>query len=517
MALTIESLENAKDSLPKALNEFSAKNTDVYLADARIEVFEGKSAAAIQGNIKGATEDWGLSTGIRCFAKKDNVIAGGFIGRSMGESELSNIELELEEMLGIAIKRARRNAGWKAKAINDAGFFGKGLRSTELADIEIAVDNWEIPYKKNPRDVSLEEVIKRVEDNSKAIQGTEGIASNTVAMVTGLGRKIFASTEGALIDQKKALTEAFIYVVAQGKAIETFYDTLGSWKGLEVLDGENEFEKNFEEFGKFLAEGTVELSNAPAMKKTENATVILDPWYNALLSHEITGHPNEADRALKKEAAWAGRAWWFSGIDDNKFGEQVASEELTVFSDPTIEGYGNYKYDDEGVKGKRIINIDKGILNEFLNSRETASILGKEPNGGMRATSAEDMPLVRMNNTCFAPGSWKKDEIFEDTKEGYYIVGQKIPSIGETRQNFKITCWKVYEIKNGELGQLYRSGGVTGDSYTVLKSIDAIADDFSIHNIPNCGKGTPMQTMKVGNGGPHIRAKATVSGSHMGE
>ena len=62
--------------------------------------------------------------------------------------------------------------------------------------------------------------------------------------------------------------------------------------------------------------------------------------------------------------------------------------------------------------------------------------------------------------------------------------------------------------------KLYRQGGITSDSPEFFKSVDAAADDFKLFNLPNCGKGTPMQTMRVGNGGPHLRGKAIVTGSH---
>jgi len=151
-------------------------------------------------------------------------------------------------------------------------------------------------------------------------------------------------------------------------------------------------------------------------------------------------------------AAWAGRAWWFHSVKKNEFGKQVGAENLNVFSDPTLsEGYGYYKYDDEGTLAKKIYNIKDGKLNELLNSRETAGILGKSPNGGMRASTAFDIPIIRMNNTCIEAGDWNADEIIQDTKNGWYAVGQKIPSIGETRQNhnsarynrntFLYACW----------------------------------------------------------------------------
>ena len=516
MKVTVERLDASKDAIEKAVREFSASG--VHYADARVEVFEGKGANAFNGSIRGATEDFGLSAGVRVYAKSNSVVAAGQAGKELGAKQLESIGKELKEMMKTALKRAKLSAEQKKNLKKKYGFFGESVGKTELAPIEVFQDTVKAEFKKSPRDFSLEEVVKRSESLSVELSKRKGIASNDISIVTGLNRKIFASSEGALIDQSKALTQGFIFVAAKGKAVETFYDWVGGYAGLEVLDGANEFEKSFEDFASYLADGTIEVSNAPAMKTTSKpVTVITDPWFNALLSHEITGHPSEADRALKKETAWAGRAWWFNSMEENRIGQRVGAELLTVFSDPTLKGYGHYKYDDEGVKAKRVVHIDKGILREFLNSRETASILGSEPNGGMRANVASSMPLIRMNNTAIAPGKWKKEELFEETKEGYYLVGQKTPSIGETRQNFKITCWKLFEIKNGEIGKLYRQGGITGDSYTFFNSIDALADDFRLFNIPNSGKGTLMQSNKASNGGPHLRAKAVVSGGHVEE
>ncbi len=507
----LEKCDWAKDIISVSLGKLSDKRGLKY-ADVRFEASEGKIAAAIAGTPRSAEEDYGLSMGIRVLAEVKGVIAPGYLGKSFGGDELTGLREMMPPLYEAAFRRAKRNAELKAKFMKKYKALGKSMHSTPLAETPIFQDRVSAKYKKSPYDVDLEEFSRRITRASAEVQKAKGVASNTLAAVTGFSRKVFASTEGAVIDQAKAITEGFFFIAAKGKAMESYYDHLGELHGLETFDGENFHNMNLEDWTAFITKGTIELSNAPAIKEEKDAVVVTDPWYNALLSHEITGHPSEADRALKKEAAWAGRAWWFTSLEKNKLGQEVASEEVTVFSDPTIDGYGYYKYDDEGVKAKRVLNIKEGVLNEFLNSRETAAVLGVEPNGGMRATSAENVPLVRMNNTCFGAGTWKKDEMIGDVKNGYYVVGQKTPSIGETRQNFRITCWKIYKIEKGEIGQLYRQGGLTADSHTFLKNINAVADDFKIYNIPNCGKGTPMQVMKVGNGGPHIRGIATITG-----
>ncbi len=510
MAFGIEDLDSVKEDAFSLVQAFKGK---AYL-DLRIELFEGKGIAALQGNAKEAAEDFSITFGIRAIAKNKGLQASGYYGGMIGKDQISGIKKIFSEKASIALKRALVNAKDRALWKKKYGFFGKMVKGTELADTEAHQDTWRIKAEIDPRAVSLEELVKRTEDASKKVQEINGIMSNFISAGTGWDRKLFISSDGALIDQAKPHTSAFVYVIAKGKATESHYESIGNYYGAEVFNGKNQHEKSLEDFAEYLARGTVELSNAPAVKATGETTVVTDPLYNTLLSHEITGHPSEADRALKREAAWAGRAWWFRSIDDNEFGKQVASELVSVFSDPSMpEGYGYYKYDDEGVKAKKIYNIKNGVLNEFLNSRETALILAKEPNGGMRAQSAFDVPIIRMNNTCIEAGDWDAEEIVRDTKDGWYVFGEKIPSIGETRQNFKISCWKLFKIKNGEIGQLYRRGSVTADSYSFLKSVDAVGNDFRLYNVPNCGKGTPMQTMKVGNGGPTLRAKGKIGGA----
>lgn len=507
--LPIEKAKEVKDSLFSAMQKFSAKNKPV-LADLRLEVSNGLAAGALNGNIKGATRDYGADIGVRVFCGK-KVVAGGFAGRSLGVRDFEKITKTLDSLLSVALKRARLNCAAKEREMKKFPQEGKGLYSTEFAKVPVVQEEWTAPYKKNPLDASLGEFIQRSEKLSQEIGKIEGIATNSISIFAGLDRKVFASSEGSLIEQTRAITEPSVYVAAKGKASETFHEWISEAKGLEALEGDNSHGKSLEEFAQFLAKGTVELSNAPAVKFVKDAAVITDPWFNTLLSHEICGHPSEADRALKRETAWAGRAWWFNNLSENMLGKRIGSDEMTVVANPEIDGYGNYAFDDEGVPAKKTVLIENGVLREFMNSRETAAILGQVPNGHMRASGASAMPVIRMSNVFFENGNWKADELIRDTRDGYYIVGEKTPSIGESRQNFNITCWKCYRIENGEIGQLYRQAGIEYDSKDMFMSIEA-ANDLKRFNVPNCGKGTPMQTMRVGNGGPHLRIKANITG-----
>ncbi len=88
----------------------------------------------------------------------------------------------------------------------------------------------------------------------------------------------------------------------------------------------------------------------------------------------------------------------------------------------------------------------------------------------------------------------------------------RTPRAPETRGNAAISAARVYEIKKGELGRLYRAGGIAADSRDYLMNVDAVGSDFRLFPIPNCGKGQPMQTKRLGNGGPTMRSRPRVVG-----
>jgi Predicted Zn-dependent proteases and their inactivated homologs len=89
--------------------------------------------------------------------------------------------------------------------------------------------------------------------------------------------------------------------------------------------------------------------------------------------HESIGHPNESDRVFGREAAQAGTSY----INGGNLGLKVGSEAVTIIDEPQISGSnGYYKYDDEGVIGRKKTIIKKGIQNELLTNREYAAMLG---------------------------------------------------------------------------------------------------------------------------------------------
>ena len=460
--------------------EYASKIGAKY-ADIRIEKSEGEGFILENGEVEHIASGLDEGAGIRALVQG----SWGFYATSKLTQE--NIMKATE----LAVKLAKIASLRAAKPI-------------KLADVKIVKDKYIVKVKKKLEDYPAEERVKLAKECDSAMKKiSDRIHKTSVFIGSDKFHKIFQSSEGALIDYDHSKCYIALGAIAYESGLtEVVGREEGGTGGIERVT-----ELNVIEIAETTAKKAKDLLNAQT-PPTEKLPVIMDPDYVALLTHEILGHPSEADRVMGQEAAWAGVAWW-----KGMLGQKVGSDLLNVSDDPRIEGsLGYYKYDDEGVPAEEKILIKNGVLNSHMHSRETAAIFGVKPNAGMRASSYRFVPLIRMSNTFIKPGDFSFEEMLEDTERGVYVVGNKIPSIDNRRYNWQISAQWAFLIEKGELTKLLRDVTVTGVAPEFFNSIDAVGKDFQIRPVSNCGKGDPMQGLYMGNGGPHIRGLATIQG-----
>ena len=519
-AATIELIGELKTELSDRFTR-QARRLGAQYADLRLEVSESQFAWAENGYCKQSGRDDALAFGVRVIAG-DGMVAPGYYGQSLGVADRDRLNRVIQDGLRHAHARATANARGKSTARIQFPNLTAAFSDTRLAPVPALQDTVQAVYDMDPRAVPLADIVSLVREIASALQAMAGITYNSVGAITQISRELFVNTEGTVIDQAFALTQGTCYVVAQqGSVTQELFDSMGHQRGWEVLirgvadpPGRPILSSpDFRTFATTLAETAVKLTQAkPAPTTDGEVPVVLDPHFTALLAHEIIGHPTELDRALKMETAYAGRSWLLRSLQETQIGKQIASPLISAFSDPSLPGFGHYQYDDEGVPARRVVHIDRGIFRGFLNSRQTAAILDGEPNGHCKATEASLVPLIRMSNTVFGGGSRDPGDILKEVDHGYYLVGHRTPSIAESRENFRISAMQVYEIRRGKLGRLFRDGGIMADSQAFLMQVDAVGDDFRLMPVLNCGKGQPMQTKRVGNGGPTLRSRAILTG-----
>ena len=471
------------DSDKMTLEDYAEKAVQVALkygsqyCDVRAESIQTTGLVVENGEIENIISSNDSGLGIRVLVND----AWGFCSMSYPKSFES-----IKENIVDTIKSARHYSEYKKQKVR-------------LVDVKSFTDVVNHQVKISP---SIEEMIKIALESDGIIHSTKRIIRSFVSVNHDKFHKYFVNSDGSKI------THNFDDVIANMSATshysgltESVNTTEGGRGGLEMITGKNDILVAAQS----ISEKADALLDSQTVKE-EKATVVMNPDFVALLTHEILGHPSEADRVLGKEMAWAGGAWWAG-----KIGTKIGSSELNVIDDPTIPySLGWYKYDDEGVSATKKVLIKDGVLSTHMQSRETAALFDVPANSSMRSSSYSFMPLIRMACTCIEPGNWNPEEMIKDVKHGYLICNMKIPSIDMMRNNWSISCQYAQKIENGELGELLRDVIVMGNSQEFFESIDARGKDFQVRPIANCGKGDPMQVMRMGNGGPHIRGKSIV-------
>lgn len=383
----------------------------------------------------------------------------------------------------------------------------------ELVPEPVHVDSWVGPVERDPFAVPLEDKLELLTAATAGMQVSPKIKTTRATMDLLGQRTWFVSTEGSSLDQSVVQTAAGIEAVAvDGFEVQqrsypgSFRGHFGSG-GYEIID-EMDLIGNAEQTG---AEA-VALLTAPLCPGTVT-TVVLDGHQTMLQVHESVGHPTELDRVLGMEAAFAGTS--FVGIPD--LGSlRYGSELVNINSDATIPGgLGSYGYDDEGVEAQRVDLVREGILVGFQTSRETAARIGADrSNGTMRAEGWENFPLIRMPNINLLPGRGSLEDLLADVDDGLFMATNKSWSIDDKRLNFQFGCEIAWEIKKGRLGRMLKDPRYTGITPQFWGSCDGVAgpEEWRVWGTPNCGKGQPGQTMRVGHGTSPARFRNVSTG-----
>ena len=196
-----------------------------------------------------------------------------------------------------------------------------------------------------------------------------------------------------------------------------------------------------------------------------------------VMFHEAVGHGLEADAVLRNATVFAGRV-----------GDQVASEHVTIYDDGTIPAKrGSFNIDDEGTPPGRTTMIERGILRGYMQDRRTAHNLGAQATGNGRRQSFRHPAIVRMTNTCLAPGEESADEIIASTQRGLYAVDFGGGEVDTASGQFTFGLREAYLIEDGRVTAPVTGANLVSSGPEVIQRIDRVASDFGYWP-GTCGK-----------------------------
>lgn len=226
--------------------------------------------------------------------------------------------------------------------------------------------------------------------------------------------------------------------------------------------------------------------------------VISDPSISGVIAHESFGHGVEMDLYPKGRARSA-----------HFLNQQVASPLLQMYDDPSYAGgFGSYFFDDEGETSRPVQILRDGVFVSPISDLSSATFTpgARTPNG--RRQDFTRKTYARMSNTFFGRGVTPVAEMIAGVERGIYLRQAESGMEDPMGWGIQITARIGEEIRDGKLtGRLFTPVGVTGSVPDVLRSINAVGDDFDLQGGATCGKGH-KEFVPVASGGPHLRMKA---------
>ncbi|HKD82551.1 MAG TPA: metallopeptidase TldD-related protein [Candidatus Angelobacter sp.] len=317
------------------------------------------------------------------------------------------------------------------------------------------------------------------------------IENSTVVLLIEDSTRYFVSSEGSrLVDSRPLIRVLALGNTRSSDGMELARSETFDASSFDKLDSDQVMTAKIEK----IAQDLQKLKKAPIVEPF-NGPALLSGRAAAVFFHEVVGHRLEGQRQRGENEGQT-----FTKM----IGQPVLPKFLSVEDDPTlpslggVELSGNYNYDEEGEKSRRVDLISNGILKQFLMSRMPVKGF-MQSNGHGRGQSGL-MPVGRQGNlivrsTKTVPDSELRKELineirkqkkpfglyFEDIAGGFTLTMRNMP---QAFQVMPLMVWKVYP--DGRPDELVRGVDIIGTPLQALNRIVLTGQKIDVFN-GECG------------------------------
>ncbi|NLO69557.1 MAG: TldD/PmbA family protein [Porphyromonadaceae bacterium] len=401
-------------------------------------------------------------------------------------------EEDVEEEIKLTLWRGLQQAYSEAKDKLESNLTEFTTRPTEEDQspdfsIEEASQYFEPPMQFEELEFNESETIANINSITKMLGDNRDILINFANFHISLSRQYFLDTDGALIVQNSPSVRLYsggMVMADDGMVLQDYLMYFGR-KVSDLADIATILQDTEE-----MSQTLTALKNSPKID-SYTGPVILGGEVSGVFFHEFLGHRVEGARMK-------------SGFDaqtlKKKIGEYVLPKRLSVTFDPTMTEYnntilsGDYKFDDEGIRGQRVEVIKNGILKNFLMSRTPIEGFSKSNGHGrgnlnigtetrqsnMIIESSNPVSIEKLNKTF-------KDELKKKgLKFGYRIdkvSGGLTMTSSATANAFYLSPLVVYRVyADGRPDELVRGINIVGTPLAAFSQIIAESNDQQIFN-----------------------------------
>ncbi|MCL2132058.1 MAG: metallopeptidase TldD-related protein [Lentimicrobiaceae bacterium] len=486
-------LQTIQKELDRNMKQLKEQPVPAYLLSYRVEETERYSISASSGVIESSRKNKEriLTVLVRVGDKRmDNTreIRGGreydFEGMAFSSVRLSldDDSKSIVQALWRETEKAYKDAVKKYTKVKTSTSLSVDAedQSDDYSDI-VPEQYYEKPLLFSDFNFNVPQWEQKLKNYTQVFAKEKDILEGSASVSFSVVRKYFVSSEGSSIVQNATAARLFLDAKIQAddgmkmplyKSYFAFtFDKLPN--DAAVMDEVNRMKTRL-----------IALKNAPVVDAF-TGPAILSNEAAGVFFHEIFGHRVESYRMKKETDAQTFK---------KKMNQPVLHTDITVIFDPTIKEYkgnylnGSYVYDDEGVKGEKVVAIENGVLKDFLTTRKPIEGFAKS-NGHARAAEGYQ-PVSRQSNLIVETSHPYTDVqlremliaeakkqgkeygyLFGSVRGGFTLVGRYVPN------SFNVMPLEVYRIYvDGRPDELVRGVDLVGTPLAMFSQIEGVGD-----------------------------------------
>jgi PmbA protein len=425
---------NLEDTAQRIIR--GALDAGATAAECTISEGDQFSVNVRMGEIETLTEAGSRGAGLRIL-----------VGKNTGSAYTSDLsDAGIQRMISCAVELATITTEDPYAGLPEPCELGRiegdlGLFSPDVARLST---EWKIEQAKAAEAAALE--------FDKRITNSEGASFDT-----HVGYTVFANSLGFLDGYRSShCSVAAVPVARDGDSMERDY-----W--FSVARSADRLEKPAD-IGRRAAERALRRLNARKVA-TQKVPVILEPRIARTLVDNIF-------EAVSGDAIYRGESFLV-----DKMGEVVTAKTVTLTDDATTpERLGTSPFDDEGVRSRRTVVIENGVLQSWLLNSYTARKLGLKTTGNA-SRGLTGNAGVGHGNLCIANGTTDPADLIKSVKNGFYVtelIGFGVNIVTGDYSRGAVGLW----IENGELAYAVSEVTVAGSLQDMLMRIEGIGNDL---------------------------------------
>lgn len=272
-----------------------------------------------------------------------------------------------------------------------------------------------------------------------------------------IGSTVFANSRGFVGGYRTSLVSMSVVPVARnGKGMERDYWYTSARKPSKLEDPDS--------VGRTAAQRALRRLGSRKVP-TQKVPIVFEPR----TANSLLGHIFEAvsgDSVYRKESFLAGR-----------LGNKVLSDKMNIIDDSTLPGlFGTTPFDDEGVRSRRTVVIERGVLQSYLLNTYTARKLG------LRTTANASRGLsgnagIGHGNLYLEPGERSPEQMIASLPKAFYITELMGDAVNVVNGDYSRGAAGVW-IENGELAYPVSEVTVAGTLQEMFNNVVEIGNDL---------------------------------------